>query len=186
MAASGFEITLPDDWMILDGGFADAAFVSASLRSRFGDMADDTVHRLARFVSQRVKLALDSGAVYMAASSHLTTEFPVVATLVALVVARTPEQSDLSVEEIREIVGNGKGELHQLDLGSSIRLRSREDAKSEGFLEFEVTVDRTQFFVPVPDTTDLLVLDFSTPNLVLADEMSELFDAIASTARWSS
>jgi hypothetical protein len=41
-----------------------------------------------------------------------------------------------------------------------------------------------QYFVPLPGSTDLVLLSFSTPNLGLADAMVELFDAMAESLQW--
>ena len=39
-------------------------------------------------------------------------------------------------------------------------------------------------FVPLPGSTDLLVLSFSTPIEALAEALVQLFDVMAASLRW--
>jgi hypothetical protein len=60
------------------------------------------------------------------------------------------------------------------------RERTRQSRKLGS--EFEDTV--VEYFVPVPDRDEVLMLTFSTPLEPIADAMVELFDAVAGTLRW--
>jgi hypothetical protein len=72
----------------------------------------------------------------------------------------------------------------ELRAGWSVRARRRILIEPPGFEGHPVEVENLQYFVPLPGSTDLVLLSFSTPNLGLADPMVELFDAMAESLQW--
>ncbi|MGH9022491.1 MAG: hypothetical protein ACRDV9_05220 [Acidimicrobiia bacterium] len=77
----------------------------------------------------------------------------------------------------------GATEMRQLPAGPAVRVRRRlQSAIPDGE---EVPVESVQYFVPFPDGDHLVLLNFSTPNLALADAFVEVFDAMAATLSWT-
>jgi hypothetical protein len=72
----------------------------------------------------------------------------------------------------------------ELRAGWSLRARRRTSIEPPGLEGHPVEVESVQYFVPLPGSTDLVLLSFSTPNLGLAEPMVELFDAIAESLQW--
>jgi hypothetical protein len=65
------------------------------------------------------------------------------------------------------------------------RVRRRDPVTdTEGLSTGKLAVTRLQVYVPVPNTTEMLLLSFSTPIDPIADAMVALFDAIAGSLRW--
>ena len=68
--------------------------------------------------------------------------------------------------------------------GRATRRRRTERSKESRKLGSTFPDTIVEYFVPVPGRAELLLLTFSTPLEPLADEMVELFDAVAGTLRW--
>lgn len=77
----------------------------------------------------------------------------------------------------------GATEVRRLPAGPAVRVRRRLLSAIPGGKE--VPVESVQYFVPFPDGDHLVLLNFSTPNLALADAFAEVFDAMAETLSWT-
>ena len=68
--------------------------------------------------------------------------------------------------------------LVDLPAGSAVRVRAvRRSGGDDG--DAELLVEVVEHWVPIPDTSDVLVLRGSTPCLDVAEELAEVFDQIA-------
>ncbi len=101
----------------------------------------------------------------------------------SLLVSRLHRRFD-GLDAVAALAGSGEVELMTLPAGRAARLVRRERSKQSRKLgsEFEDTV--VEYFVPVPDRDEVLMLTFSTPLEPIADAMVGLFDAVAGTLRW--
>jgi hypothetical protein len=74
------------------------------------------------------------------------------------------------------------GEL-TLPAGPAYRVRKAQEAAAVGQRHETAVI---QYFVPVPNAMQLLLITFSTPTLELLDSFVALFDAMAHSLRWRS
>ena len=72
-----------------------------------------------------------------------------------------------------------------LPAGGAVRIRALRRSGS-GDDDTDLLVDVVEHWIPVPGTTDVLVLQGSTPCLDIADELAEVFDRIAGTLEFTS
>jgi hypothetical protein len=75
------------------------------------------------------------------------------------------------------------GAVGELTVGPALRVRRRESVTDRMGNTSEVEV--VQWYVPHEGGQRLAVLTFSTPNVELAEQFGEVFDAIAGTMRWT-
>lgn len=102
----------------------------------------------------------------------------------SLLISRLYERFD-GLDAVAALAGSGEVTLETLPaVGRAARVLRRERTKQSRKLgsEFKDTV--VEYFVPVPDRDEVLMLTFSTPLEPIADAMVELFDAVAATLRW--
>jgi hypothetical protein len=71
----------------------------------------------------------------------------------------------------------------EIPLGPTVRCRSHAHADLFGSDGRELRPATVQYLVPLTTSDHMLVMSFSTPILPLADRFTELFDAMARTAR---
>ncbi|HVW33739.1 MAG TPA: hypothetical protein VHL53_14475 [Acidimicrobiia bacterium] len=76
------------------------------------------------------------------------------------------------------------GTAGELSAGPAARLRRRRRVEPQGGLPGG-DAELVYWYVPHETGRCLALLTFSTPNVELADEFGEIFDAIAGTLRWT-
>ncbi|WAX78582.1 hypothetical protein [Streptomyces sp. KMM 9044] len=74
--------------------------------------------------------------------------------------------------------------IEELAAGTAVRVRRTTRRPGEGKDGGHVSVS-VEYHVPVPGTTEFLLLTFSTPLEPIADAMAGLFDAIAASLTWT-
>lgn len=101
-----------------------------------------------------------------------------------------PECSD--AEELAGHLADGDigedGELGVAELeaaGNAVRHRRREAPDPAAQMGNTLPTTTLTYYVPVPASTQWLMLNFSTPVDPLADRMVELFDTVAGTLHWA-
>jgi hypothetical protein len=75
------------------------------------------------------------------------------------------------------------GEVGDLTAGPALRVRRRQEVHD--WIEHPSEVEVVQWYVPHEGGQRLAVLTFSTPNVELAEQFGEVFDAIAGSLRWT-
>ncbi len=89
-------------------------------------------------------------------------------------------QSELADEESKRAVG-----LLDTDGGRAVRRSGHRKVQVPG-LEEQVEILSQQYYVPVPHTTNqVVILTFTTPTLALEDKFAQLFDTMAQTFTFS-
>jgi hypothetical protein len=189
-----FRILLPAKWIELD---LDPQTRTSSFRTIVaqrgasaldqGDTADELVSVLETAAAQ----ALALGAVYAAFYSDVLGEDrPVTASLLVSIVRGTgaplPEGANAStmVSALRDVYASGgETQVHELSASPAVWVKSRGEAPTPGGAI--VPVLNIRYLVPVPDLDRIVVMQFSTPNLALAEPFAELFDAIAGSLAWT-
>ncbi|KAB1147736.1 hypothetical protein F7R91_11665 [Streptomyces luteolifulvus] len=180
-----FGLITPEDWyrIPLQPEERREASVTALIRRQFAGVDDQPVLR--RRAEEQLLGAAEAGA----------AQGGVVLYLSFLAAAGIPLSASLLISRIRQPFDSldavaalaGKGEVAPVALPAGSRAarrrrseRSRETEKLGS--EFQDTI--VEYFTPVPDRDESLMLTFSTPMEPIADAMVELFDAIAGTLCW--
>ncbi|MFJ7296955.1 hypothetical protein [Streptomyces collinus] len=180
-----FGLITPEDWYRVPLLPADRreASVSALLKRQFGGVDDQPVLR--RKAEEQLlgaaEAAVEQGGVVLYLSFLEAGGIPLSA---SLLISRLYERFD-GLDAVAALAGSGEVTLETLPaVGRVARVLRRERTKQSRKLgsEFEDTV--VEYFVPVPDRDEVLMLTFSTPLEPIAEAMVELFDAVAATLRW--
>ncbi|MFF7375647.1 hypothetical protein ACIP4Q_11250 [Streptomyces massasporeus] len=180
-----FGLITPEDWFRVPLLPADRreASVSALMKRQFAGVDDQPVLR--RKAEEQLlgtaEAAVEQGGVVLYLSFLEAGGVPLSA---SLLISRLYERFD-GLDAVAALAGSGEVTLETLPaVGRVARVLRRERTKQSRKLgsEFEDTV--VEYFVPVPDRDEVLMLTFSTPLEPIADAMAELFDAVAATLRW--
>ncbi|MDX3454418.1 hypothetical protein PV396_21135 [Streptomyces sp. ME02-8801-2C] len=179
-----FGLITPEDWyrIPLQPRERREASVSALIRRQFAGVDDQPILRR-KAEEQLLDTAgagVEQGGVVLYLSFLEVSGIPLSA---SLLVSHLHQKFD-SLDAVAALAGSGEVQLTRLPAGRAARLVRRERSKQSRKLgsEFEDTV--VEYFVPVPDRDEVLMLTFSTPLEPIADAMVGLFDAVAGTLRW--
>jgi hypothetical protein len=97
-----------------------------------------------------------------------------------VVLAISPQVGNL--DEVREVLNRNGGDVAPVDLPAGAAVLSTGETRiSDPSWEESVPARTRRYFVPIPDTDRVAALSFLTPNVELADQFDEVFDAIART-----
>jgi hypothetical protein len=192
-----FSLVLPTTWRMIDMDPATRdRSVERMVRTAVG-RADRlaTMRRWAvRAYREVLAGAADAGAFFAATYGEEIGGRPLSASLLAFLV-QCPLGADANPIGVAEMAGElaaGANDerlaeaprLVDLPVGTAVRTRARVGAGFTGSDGREPDVDVVRFFVPVTEWATMLVIAFSTPVLPAADAFAELFDQLATTARW--
>ncbi|MGW4908156.1 hypothetical protein [Streptomyces sp. NPDC004270] len=180
-----FGLITPEDWYRIPLQPPDRreASVSALIRRQFAGVDDQPVLR--RKTEEQLRGAAEAGAERGGLALYLSfLEAVGIPLSASLLVSHLHEKFD-SLDAVAALSGSGEVEPVTLPAaGRAARLLRRERTKESRRLgsEFQDTI--VEYFVPIPDRDEGLMLTFSTPLEPIADGMVELFDAVAATLRW--
>lgn len=186
-----FGLILPSGWIGLDLNPLTRRESIDRIAGRLGD--DESKRReLADLMLKSAVEAHRKGARRAWAFSQELDGTPVVATLLASFWApgdgKSPETAETIAGRLRRQSERAAQPVAvstvDLPAGSAARIRRKTTVTPAEAGHKKIDLHALQFFVPVPKTTAVLVLAFSTPVTALADEFTELFDAIAGTVHW--
>ncbi|MGP4044751.1 hypothetical protein [Streptomyces sp. 2A115] len=159
--------------------------MSALVKRQFAGVDDQPMlrRRSEKQLLGAAEAGADQGGVVLYLSFLEAAGIPLSA---SLLISRLHHRFD-SLDAVAALAG--KGEVAPVRLpaaGRAARRRRTERTREARRLgtEFEDTI--VEYFVPVPDRDEVLMLTFSTPLEPIADAMVELFDAVAGTLRWRS
>lgn len=182
---SGFSIDLPHDWLELD-------FELASNRSRLehellnstpGTDNDDTTS-IVDLLYRTVVDALENGAVYIAMLSGSCEHLLAASLVVTVATGECPEDIEVVNRRVTQLAGVSSVRLvDTAAAGPVVRAHRCVQTSFRGW-DDEICQDQVQYFIPVPESSDTLIMTFSTPSLDLAEALGDLFDAITGTLRW--
>lgn len=180
-----FGLVTPEDWYRIPLQPQDRreASIAALIRRQFAGVDDQPILR--RKVEEQLLGTADAGVEQGGVVLYLSfLEAGGIPLSASLLISRLYEKFD-GLDVVAALAGVGEVELTTLPAaGRAARLVRRERSKQSRKLgsEFEDTV--VEYFVPVPDRDEVLMLTFSTPLEPIADAMVGLFDAVAGTLRW--
>jgi hypothetical protein len=187
----GWSLLLPPGWWHIPLDERRGQSVEALLDRRLASLPRDRVATLRRELdgelTRLVERAVANDAVEMYLNVDLMHGLPVAASCLVTVVP-VGFGTKLSATELAALMGDQPGdEVGVLEVAGApaARVRRREPiTDADGLSTGELAVTRLQVYVPVPNTTEMLLLSFSTPMDPIADAMVALFDAIAGSLRW--
>lgn len=186
----GWSLLLPPGWWHVPLDERRHQSITALLDRQLASLPRDRVATLRRELdgelTRQVERAVANGAEEMHLNVDLMRGLPVTASCLVTVV---PDGfgTALQATELAALMGDEPGELSVLEVAGALaaRVRRRDPVTdTEGLSTGKLAVTRLQVYVPVPNTTEMLLLSFSTPIDPIADAMVALFDAIAGSLRW--
>lgn len=200
-APAGYQLRFPDSWWHLD---LDPNTRDASIRRRIESQAEqvpqlsrEQLDELIRSTRSTAREAYSRGALQASGMIRFLKagNRPLVlsATTVVLRISIPEEQSEdladivvaagmqLGTEAEGTGLPPGEVELVELPVGAAGRITRVEEVDYRG-KRVPTAVRHT--LIPVPNSRDYLVLSSSTPNVDLAEQFHEVFDAIAESFRF--
>lgn len=187
----GWSLLLPPGWWHIPLDEHRGQSVKALLDRQLASLPRDRVATLRReldgVLTRLVERAVANDAVEMYLNVDLMRGLPVAASCLVTVVP-VGLGTALPAAEVAALMGDRHGdEVGVLEVAGALaaRVRRREPVTdTDGLSTGKLAVTRLQVYVPVPNTTEILLLSFSTPMDPIADAMVTLFDAIAGSLRW--
>jgi len=187
----GWSLLLPPGWWHIPLDERRAQSVKALLDRQLASLPRDRVATLRRELdgelTRQVERAVANDAVELYLNVDLMRGLPVAASCLVTVV-RVEFGTALPATELAALMGDEPGDqvgVLEVAGAQAARVRRREPVTdADGLSTGELAVTRLQVYVPVPNTTEMLLLSFSTPMDPIADAMVTLFDAIAGSLRW--
>lgn len=195
-AADSFHLTVPASWYELELRPESAGpALRAAVRSRGASdpLLRDQGERLVSELLKVVRAAQKRGAIYAAGTFELFDAVPVLASVMVSVVAIPPDEtgdvlSQLGTMTSREAEEPG-GTWRRVmpvdlpDAGPAGRVVGVEDLPVTDEMAIRYVVMHT--VIPIPGADGALVVSCGTPNLPLANELLDLFDAITGTFQFA-
>lgn len=187
--ATRLTLVAPDDWyrLPLTDEAALQRAVDAVVTRQFRGTDDQPVLRRqsAAALQDRARQARDNGGVDMYLSTEFVSGMPLALSLVVSLVPRPPAGDSLRALARGLDDDDARAVLVDLPSGQAVR-RQRVGTLDLG--EVDATGAQDVLLVDYsflgPGDT-LLLLSFSSPLVPVADALAELFEAVASTVRWS-
>lgn len=200
--SSGFSLSVPDSWWEFDiRPEGRDATVRALVDERIREVPELAEYRgdLAAVLRKMAKDAYDSGAVYMGCMAENFDGVPLTATLtVSVLGARSKQGVALSTDP--RAIAESLGTVTARREGDAWRSVTTVDIAQVGFAARTFGVEDipvaqgdtrtlrmvlTQTYIPVPGTTDQVVLvSGASPVLDLAEAFHDIFDAVTGTFRF--
>ncbi|MFE2532889.1 hypothetical protein [Streptomyces sp. NPDC059371] len=200
---SGFSLSVPESWWEFDiRPEGRDATVRGLVDERIRGIPELAEYRgdLAAMLRKMAKDAYDSGAVYMGCMAENFDGVPLTATLtVSVLGARNKQGVALSTdpraiaENLRTVTARREGDAWRTvttvdipQIGVAARTFGVEDVPVAQGDTRTLRMVLTQTYIPVPGTTDQVVLvSGASPVLDLAEAFHDIFDAVTGTFRFA-
>ncbi|MEU4470083.1 hypothetical protein [Micromonospora sp. NPDC023888] len=186
-APTGFELRTPEDWV--DYSVADEASENRMAqevwtRAREGGLAEEQAGQYAEQLRRSVREARRAGAVHAAGVFQLYEDGPLTATVLIAVV--TPPATGDIIGALTAVGQPGRadgtwrrvGTAQIPGIGTVGRVHGIQNVTQDG-ATMRCAVMHT--VVPLPGSSNVLVVTGSSPNLAEAEELFELFATITGT-----
>ncbi|MEU4165982.1 hypothetical protein AB0F46_03730 [Streptomyces sp. NPDC026665] len=200
--SSGFSLSVPESWWEFDiRPEGRDATIRGLVDERVREFPELTEYRsdLTAVLRKMAKDAYDSGAVYMGCMAENFEGVPLTATLtVSVLGARNGQGVELSTdpraiaESLRTVTARREGDAWRTvttvdipEVGPAARTFGVEDVPVAQGDTRTLRMVLTQTYIPVPGTTDQVVLvSGASPVLDLAEAFHDIFDAVTGTFRF--
>ncbi|MFD4522690.1 hypothetical protein ACFWP7_01865 [Streptomyces sp. NPDC058470] len=190
-----YNVIVPDGWfqLPLDPDDRDHGIGALAERTFRGvDNAPHLKEQFMRDLQRKAKDAYKVGGIELYISTLTIGPVPLASSLLISVPAPDEWPKCSGAEELAAHLAGGDigegGELGVAELeaaGNAVRHRRREAPDPAAQLGNTLPTTTLTYYVPVPASTQWLLLNFSTPIDPLADRMVELFDTVAGTLHWA-
>jgi hypothetical protein len=189
-APSDYTLLLPSGWFRIDldpdrrdmavaalverqfKGLDDAPLLKAQVREELGRQAEEGYHN----GGIELYLSLQSAGPLTVPGSLLIT------------LATAPHPGLVPPDELAAHMSGGLADravsVAELPAGRAVRVRARNVPAPDDPSGNTLPVTSVDWHVPVPGSEAYLLLSFSTPLDPVADQMAELFDAVAHSLTW--
>jgi hypothetical protein len=193
---SGFRLPTPGNWFDLDlDPRTRNQSIAQLVDSRLG--GDPTLGRrrdeMVRLLRRVAREAAEHNALFASMLSELVENQPMAAGVNVTVAPITVDRGATAVNDPRAVqaaLGEAShdpaadGErpevrLVQLAAGPAVRVSGMRSTQLPGGGDQSLLTSEVQYFLPVPGSSLMAVITFSTPTVALADRFAELFDAMA-------
>ncbi|MFD5633756.1 hypothetical protein ACFWJM_06370 [Streptomyces sp. NPDC127077] len=199
---SGFSLSVPESWWEFDiRPEGRDATIRGLVDERIREVPELAEYRgdLTAMLRRTAKDAYDSGAVYMGCMAENFDGVPLTATLtVSVLGARNKQGLALSTdpraiaESLRTVTARREGDAWRTvttvdipEVGVAARTFGVEDVPVAQDDTRTLRMVLTQTYIPVPGTTDQVVLvSGASPVLDLAEAFHDIFDAVTGTFRF--
>ncbi|MET8855666.1 hypothetical protein [Streptomyces sp. NPDC004579] len=199
---SGFSLSVPESWWEFDiRPEGRDATIRGLVDERIREVPELAEYRgdLTAMLRRTAKDAYDSGAVYMGCMAENFDGVPLTATLtVSVLGARNKQGVALSTdpraiaESLRTVTARREGDAWRTvttvdlpEVGVAARTFGVEDVPVAQDDTRTLRMVLTQTYIPVPGTTDQVVLvSGASPVLDLAEAFHDIFDAVTGTFRF--
>lgn len=189
--APSVEVFVPGTWRALD---LDPATRGESIRRLVAETGQGSSAELAdarRLMQARLERvaqeAAGAGASFGFVFSTVANEKLASASLIVALIdaadggdGSAPPSAQAIAEGLQLRLG---GDVGDLTAGPALRVRRHQAVHD--WIEHPSEVEVVQWHVPHEGGRRLAILTFSTPNVELADQFGEVFDAIAGSLRWT-
>ncbi|WP_147255418.1 hypothetical protein [Streptomyces sp. PT12] len=194
---TGYRMTTPTDWFripLRDGDKRGKA-LRALLDITYPNRDEFALKRreLLDLMTSVTESSAQRDGVELYVSTQAALGVPIPASLLVTAEPEDPAQprqipAVMVADGIRDKYGkDAEVSVVRLPSGNAVRCRRLETSDSTRELGAPKQRPSTllEFYLPVPHSTAWLLLTFSAPLLELADAQMQLFDAVASSFRWS-
>lgn len=200
VGATGYRLIVPDDWFSikLETGSAERAIARLADRQFAGiDNAPHLKAQARKELLAQAEAARKAGGLEMFLSLMQVAGIPLAASLTTYVVP--PSGGAVNADDLAPALAHDGDQVTVVDLPAGRAVRIVRDAvpparwtggtgagQAAGDAAEQALVSReVQVFVPVPGARSWLLLAFAAPLGPLAHAMTELFDGVSQTLRWS-
>ncbi|MBQ0848366.1 hypothetical protein J8N05_09090 [Streptomyces sp. BH-SS-21] len=185
-----YGLIVPDGWfkIRLEPELRDQGIVAlADQQFRGVDNAPHVKERVMRDLQKQAKTAFRRGGIELYISTLTVGDVPLASSLLVSICPPDSWPRNATVHQLAEYLEAPAKHVALVDLpvaGKAARERYREDPDPEVQMGNTLPTTTVAFHIPIPATRNVLSMTFSTPVDPLADQMVELFDAVAETLHW--
>ncbi|WAU79079.1 hypothetical protein O1Q96_04515 [Streptomyces sp. Qhu-G9] len=185
-----YGLIVPDGWfqIRLEPGLWDRGIIAlAEQQFRGVDNAPHVRERMMRDLQKQAKMAFRHGGIELYMSTLTVGDVPLASSLLVSISPPDSWPRGATVHQLAARIAAPKKDVSLVNLpvaGEAARERYREDPDPAAQMGNTLPTTTLTYYVPVPAADKWLMLSFSTPVDPLADQMVELFDAVAGTLHW--
>ncbi|MFF3711851.1 hypothetical protein [Streptomyces phaeochromogenes] len=185
-----YGLIVPDGWfkLRLEPELRDRGIIAlADQQFRGVDNAPHIKERVMRDLQKQAKAAFRRGGIELYISTLTVGGVPLASSLLVSISPPDSWPRNSAVHQLAERLEAPGKDVTLVDLpvaGKAARERYREDPDPADQTGNTLPTTTVAFHIPIPATSNVLTLTFSTPIDPLAGQMVDLFDAVAETLHW--
>ncbi|WP_405719339.1 hypothetical protein OG607_05055 [Streptomyces sp. NBC_01537] len=185
-----FSLRVPESWVEYDLRNESLAAIRAKLLSQAGEEATkEQVNTLFRKAREVLTGAKERGAIYAAGAFQMYEDGLLLANTMIFAVNPSPGRP-ITLQDMTRQLTRGEPDPNRSvttvtlpEVGEVGRVTGTEEVMIDEDFGVKMLVMHT--IVPIPDDERVLIVTCTSPNLPLAEQLFDLFDAISSTFRFT-